>query len=645
MFLRFKLGQYLGGSFAFLGLLFLFTQAAVLLQMNKTQQIATRISSKALPGSVAIGNALSHVKQIRIFQFRLLNSKNPELSAKLRTQISERLKLADENFKSYLETIVIPADREAFEAIQSAWLGYQKSLYTAIEIRDKQGSGWAFMEGANLKEFLAMSKKMEDQAVLKEKIGKELSAEAAGASTTAWQVAAFSAVGTVIFTVLLSVCVSRFIVRRTRELSSKLFFLQQNDLDSLTKGIAALSHGDLAYKVRLDSTPVQVVGKDEIAEIQTVYNNTLENIKSVISSFDSTQTSLSQIVDNIAQKSRAVRETSENFTALSVDASSSGIELNSALQNVQIASEEAASGSASIAQNSESLASQATTASEASQRLSDEQERLEKTSIHQSDKASSASQSSNQSIEAVAEAISIFDEVSRQVEATAAAAQGFIAEQKQVGQFLDTIDSIAEQTNLLALNAAIEAARAGEHGRGFAVVADEVRKLAGDSKEATMGIANLIENIRKHVVSLEGCIDSLTQLTSDGQGSSEKAKTLLDDIKTTVDDLVESTAGSRKVIQGLGTISGDVSDVVETLYSLSSNGAASSEQFAAVSSELAAMIDTASSSAAVQANCLHELSTGAQTLNGISGELDELLKFFRVESQSEIRPTTRRKAA
>ncbi len=101
---------------------------------------------------------------------------------------------------------------------------------------------------------------------------------------------------------------------------------------------------------------------------------------------------------------------------------------------------------------------------------------------------------------------------------------------KEIGKIVSAIDDIADQTNLLALNAAVEAARAGEQGRGFAVVADEVRKLAERSQAATKEIADLISGIQSGVEDTVAAMEKGTKEIDSGYDLANKAGQSLDDI-------------------------------------------------------------------------------------------------------------------
>jgi len=119
---------------------------------------------------------------------------------------------------------------------------------------------------------------------------------------------------------------------------------------------------------------------------------------------------------------------------------------------------------------------------------------------------------------------------------------------KNVSQFIDIIAGISEQTNLLALNAAIEAARAGEQGRGFAVVADEVRGLAARTAEATNQIKGLVTEINNYSEATQSSFSGLNAVAEDIDSSVNMVKVVIDEVtelsNTMVDSITASTAGS-----------------------------------------------------------------------------------------------------
>ncbi len=177
-----------------------------------------------------------------------------------------------------------------------------------------------------------------------------------------------------------------------------------------------------------------------------------------------------------------------------------------------------------------------------------------------------------------------------------------------IGEIIQVIDDIADQTNLLALNAAIEAARAGEQGRGFAVVADEVRKLAERTTKATKEIAGMIKQIQR--VTTEA-VDSMKQ----GKIEVDKGKSLADNAGEVLREIISE---AEKVT--------DVAALV----------AAASEEQSAAAEQISKNIESISAVTQESASGSQQIAKSAEDLNNLTQKLEELIGHFKVESEEEV---------
>ncbi|MBI2400662.1 MAG: methyl-accepting chemotaxis protein [Deltaproteobacteria bacterium] len=218
----------------------------------------------------------------------------------------------------------------------------------------------------------------------------------------------------------------------------------------------------------------------------------------------------------------------------------------------------------------------------------------------------------------VEQAISAMQEVSESTEITAETIKKLGRSSEEIGTIVSVINDIADQTNLLALNAAIEAARAGEQGRGFAVVADEVRKLAERTTKATKEISGMISTIQTETGKAVDAMAEGTQKVENGVTLANQAGDAL-----------------KQIVTG-----------VESVTDMISHIATSAEEQSSTTDEISRNMDSIAEVAKSNVSAIGEVANATNEMARLAAELKDLVANFRITShEAEVRSIEPRKKA
>ncbi|MBQ1913873.1 MAG: methyl-accepting chemotaxis protein [Selenomonadaceae bacterium] len=362
-----------------------------------------------------------------------------------------------------------------------------------------------------------------------------------------------------------------------------VFFAVRFTLRPLEKVHVAM---DQISKGDLKEPPLMLSGQDEIAQISH--------------SADCMKESLVKILKRISDSAQQVADSSE---LLNTNASQTAISIHQVADSI-----------VKIAGDTESQSASLNDIQDAASAMSQDMTELYAGAESMRQAAEQSRQGAQEGHHAVADAMDAMGKMTAQMNASSQVVETLGGRSKEIGKIVETISALAEQTNLLALNAAIEAARAGEAGRGFAVVADEVRKLAEQSGEAAQNISSIIGGIQNDTLQAMQAMARGGEEVRAGTEIVQKTGEVFSLMGKNIDTLYDQIQLLRSHVEAAEKGSSRMLEKVEMANEFSRTTADEAQTVSAATEEQTAVV--------------HDISDASETLSKLAQELqNEVFKF------------------
>ncbi|GJA55138.1 methyl-accepting chemotaxis protein [Aeromonas caviae] len=534
------IGKKLTAGFAVLGLMMAFIGGFSLFEFSKMNRAAIGFTDSILPAVVRTSTLGETINALRRYELDVfLVADDAQQRARYRNESEKSLQEAARQIVAHDGTIWAEdrEERRAFDIVKADW-----ERYVALHqrIRQMQDSGQMaearhlFMgEGVTL--YTNLTKSVGELI----RINHGYSVGSRAEVVDAFDSAKLSVTLALVIGLALVVALSVVLTRQIRD-----------PLIMLARQAQRIASGDL--------------GRGELQEWIRGNRFNRDELGQLGSAIDRMQGALAELVSEI---------------------SGSVSQLSSAVEEVSAISEQSAKG----------MASQQGEVSQVATAMNEMQSTVNEVARNTTDAmgaAKQASRTSTQGNQVVRSAIGSIEQVSRQIEQAGSVVQQLETDSASISMVLDVIRGIAEQTNLLALNAAIEAARAGEQGRGFAVVADEVRSLAQRTQASTAEISKMIEVLQERTAEAGSAMQLSRQQMQESVELAREAGSSIDSINGAVTQITDMNTLIATATEQQNAVTEELNRSIVKIHTAADENAQGAQQTAQACVELSKLANT-----------------------------------------------------
>ncbi|WRV92123.1 methyl-accepting chemotaxis protein [Pseudomonas protegens] len=511
-------------GFALIGCLMLFLGVFALNQMSKIRSATERMSQDTIPSIKSVDEFTQLSLRQRVQAYRLLLNREPQAQQQTLDAIDQRNQKIEEARAQYLKLISSPEERLAYEQYSTLLSDHRQLESQLIELsHNNQLEAMQQLLNTDLMDSAEKINAVLNQLV---EINSHYATVADDDAAAQYRRAFNLVVGLLVLASALTLLFAWRLIRSiTQPIANAL------------RAAEEIAEGNL-------TRPITVDGSDEAGRLLQAMVTMQEKLRDTLQSI-----------------------------------SGSAHQLASAAEELNSVTEEGARG---LTQQNNEIEQAATAVNEMTSAV----EEVARNAVSTSEASKSATTSAGDGRDLVRETVSAIERMSSDVQGTASLIGDLANESRDIGKVLDVIRGLADQTNLLALNAAIEAARAGEAGRGFAVVADEVRALAHRTQQSTSEIERMIGSIQSGT---EHAVDSMRNSTERAESTLSIARGAgqsLDTINSAISEINERNLVIASAAEEQAQVAREVDRNLVNIRDLSVQSTTGANQTQAASSEL-----------------------------------------------------------